>query len=366
MTKFAESRCTDLDSLCSALLLAYLRTHTSPHNLHVPLCHLHRDDLTLRPEFTEVLRRASASPNDVITLDELSEVASAAEFKENTEWLLVDHNCLTGKLEQYRDRVIGCIDHHDDEGCVPRESSIRVIEKTGSCTSLVANHCRDAWDELKSQENAVEVDSQIAYLALGPILIDTNNLENKDKTTALDENAVKFLEGKVSTANFDTTSFFNTIAKLKEDISPLSMRDILRKDYKEWEDGGLKLGTSSVPASFSVLQEKAGDESQLVGHIENWGQEKELDLVTVLTAFKKDGNFSRELLLLASSKSGIDAVKRFEDEQTGELGLSAWGDGKLDSDEQHKWRKCWNQANVKNSRKQVAPMLRQAMDAPGK
>ncbi|KAH8194722.1 hypothetical protein TruAng_011115 [Truncatella angustata] len=354
----------DLDSLCSALLLAYLRTYTPPHTLHIPLCHLHRDDLTLRPEFTEVLKRASVSPDDVLTLDELSKAAGAAGFKENTHWLLVDHNSLTGKLEPYKDRVVGCIDHHDDEGLVPQDSSPRVIEKSGSCASLVVNHCKEAWDELKSLENADEVDSQVAQLALGPILIDTNNLENKDKTTPFDEDAVQFLETKISgSANYDRASIFTTVSGLKENISPLSIRDVLRKDYKEWEDGGLKLGMSSVPADLSALQDKAGGAQNLIRDIADWGKEKDIDLVCVMTAFKKEGKFSRELLLLARSEQGVNAAKRFEAGNKDKLELSTYRAGELDAIEDGKWRKCWSQARVENSRKQVAPILREAMGA---
>lgn len=299
----------------------------------------------------------------MITLDELHDVSGAAGFRENTEWLLVDHNSLTGTLESYKDQVIGCVDHHDDEGKVPKDSSIRVIEKCGSCASLVVKHCKDAWDELKSLEGAAEVDSQLAYLALGPIVSDTNNLESKDKTTSDDKDAVQYLESKIASANANRTSFFNAVAKLKGDIEPLSMRDVLRKDYKEWKDGGLRLGTSSVPASFSDLRQKAGDDTQLFNVIEEWGDEKKLDLVTVMTAFKKEGIFCRELLLLARTHKGIDAAKRFEKSYEEELGLSTWSDGKLDTSEHQKWRKCWKQGNVKNSRKQVAPMLRHVMAA---
>ncbi|KAM0810586.1 hypothetical protein AB5N19_10935 [Seiridium cardinale] len=361
LTFVVGNESADLDSLCSALLLAYLRTYTPPHTLHIPLCHLPRDDLTLRPEFTEVLKRAATSPDDVITLDELSEAASSSGFKDNSQWLLVDHNSLTGKLEPYKDSIVGCIDHHADEGHVPQNSSVRVIDKSGSCASLVVNQCKQAWEELKTLDNAEEVDSQLSYLALGPILVDTINLTDKNKTTSFDKDAVRFLEGKINSAKFDRAEFFSTVSGLKEDISSLSVRDVLRKDYKEWDDGGLKLGTSSVPAHFGELQEKAGDAQKLADAVEKWGAEKGLDIVAVLAAFTQDGNFSRELMLLGRSEKGIDAAKRFEAESKGKLELSLWGEGKLDSDEEGKWQKCWSQAKVENSRKQVAPMLRQAM-----
>ncbi|ETS83193.1 hypothetical protein PFICI_05069 [Pestalotiopsis fici W106-1] len=371
LTFVVGNESADLDSLCSALLLAYLRTYTPPHTLHIPLCHLARDDLTLRPEFTEVLRRASASPDDVITLDDLSAASSASAGNLDADWLLVDHNCLTGRLEAYANRVIGCIDHHADEGRVPRDASPRVLEQSGSCASLVVDYCREAWDELKSKSAAAEegeqVDAQLAALALGPIVIDTTNLEAKTKTTAYDVEAVRYLEGKLAANTegrppFDRTAYFTALAGLKEDISPLSMRDVLRKDYKEWDQGGLKLGTSSIPASFVNLRDKAGNGAQLAQVVEKWGDEKGLDLVAVMTAFKEaEGNFSRELMLVARSEKGVEAAKRFEHEYRGKLELNEWRGGELDHVTEAAWRKCWTQGKVENSRKQVAPMLRQAM-----
>ena len=61
----------DLDSLCSALLFAYFRTHTPPHTLHIPLSNLPRADLALRPELNAVLNPAGLKPEDLVTLSDL-------------------------------------------------------------------------------------------------------------------------------------------------------------------------------------------------------------------------------------------------------------------------------------------------------
>lgn len=354
----------DLDSLCSALLLAYLRTYTPPHTLHIPLCHLARDDLSLRPEFAEVLRQAAASPDDVLTLDDLPAVVD-----DDARWLLVDHNCLTGRLARFDggDRVVGCVDHHADEGRVPGGAEPRVLEHSGSCASLVVDYGRAAWDELRSSSSSAdsEVDAQLAKLALAPVIIDTTNLEAETKTTAFDVEAVRYLEGEIlKGVAFDRSAYFSALARLKEDISPLSLRDVLRKDYKEWDEGGLKLGTSSVPASMADLRRKAGGAAELVDAAEAWGDEGGLDLVAVMTAFKPaGGEFGRELMLLARSPKGVEAAGRFEKEYEGKLELRGWERGELDCVGEGVWRKCWSQGRVENSRKQVAPMLRQAMDS---
>ncbi|KAI1083453.1 DHH phosphoesterase [Whalleya microplaca] len=364
----------DLDSLCSALILAYFRTHTPPHTLHIPLCHLPRSDLALRPEFTAALAGASLAPDDVLTL---SELPSPADLRpEDSRWLLVDHNAMTGDLGRvYGSAVVGCIDHHEDEGVVARGgAAVRVLEKSGSCMSLVLEHCREAWEALSREhgtEGNKEANAQLARLALAPILIDTSALGNRDKTTDHDERAVAIAEARVrvSDGEYDRGWFFCQLTKLKEDITGMSLGDVFRKDYKEWDEGPgagarLKLGTSSVPQAFATLVHKAGGEGAFVAELEKWGALKEVDLVAVLTTSKEgDEKFRREMLVWArTGPEAVRAAKAFVRSHGEELGLGTWGDGKLDAEEgDTSWRRCWTQDRVENSRKQIAPMLRDAL-----
>ncbi|KAI1776889.1 DHH phosphoesterase [Hypoxylon cercidicola] len=370
----------DLDSLCSALLLAYFRSHEPPHTLHIPLCNLARDDLALRPELGAVLRRAAVTPDDVLTLTDLPGVDSLRP--EDTRWLLVDHNVMTGALGRtYGSRVVGCVDHHEDEGKVSRDASPRVVEKCGSCASLVVAQCAGTWDALaREPEGARRTNAQLAYLALAPVLIDTNNLRSRDKTTARDERAVAVAEARIledggagagaaeaEAEAYDRDRFFAHVAALKEDLSAMSLRDILRKDYKEWtaDGGGARLGMSSAPQSFAFLVAKAGDEEAFVRELERWGVGRGIDVVVVLTTSKDDrGTFRRELLVWARSGPEVAAaVKKFAGGAGREkLGLGTWGDGRLDAEDgEGGWRRCWTQARVENSRKQIAPMLREAL-----
>ncbi|KAI5917222.1 exopolyphosphatase [Camillea tinctor] len=387
LTFVVGNESADLDSLCSALLLAYFRTHHHSNSnngiLHIPLCHLPRADLALRPEFHAVLADAGAGPDDVLTLDELP--SSPHLRPEDTRWLLVDHNVLTGSLGAlYGDRAIGCIDHHPDEGGnVLRVDDIseplRIIEKTGSCTSLVLEHCKDIWDALSAEEvrgkegtETTSIDTQLARLALGPILIDTNNLGDEHKTTEHDVHAVGIAESKIRGAgdvSYDRAAFFARVAALKEDISRMSFRDIFRKDYKEWTDErtGLKLGTAAVPRSFAyVVGQKApvAGEGDFVEELGRWGEEKGLDINAVLDGFvDEDGVFHREVLVWArGSEKAVRAAKAFAEVNAEKLQLRTWGDGKLDlDDETEGWRRCWDQGRLEHSRKQIAPMLRDAM-----
>lgn len=87
--------------------------------LHIPVCHLYRADLALRPEFAAVLRDVDVKGEDVFTLEDVlpphhhhhggggnpptSNGAAKEEddiiiHPEDTRWLLVDHNAMTGAL----------------------------------------------------------------------------------------------------------------------------------------------------------------------------------------------------------------------------------------------------------------------------
>ena len=87
-----------------------------------------------------VLKHAGLTLKDLLTLSELPDLKP-----EETRWLLVDHNSLTGPLTKYSEQVTGCVDHHADEDVVRKDASPRVVEPCGSCMSLVVDEERQIW-----------------------------------------------------------------------------------------------------------------------------------------------------------------------------------------------------------------------------
>ncbi|KAI1435002.1 exopolyphosphatase-like protein [Xylaria sp. CBS 124048] len=384
LTFVVGNESADLDSLCSALLLAYFRTYAPPQllskargagTLHIPVCHLYRPDLALRPEFTAVLRDADIRGEDVFTLED---VLSRGDISpEETRWLLVDHNALTGSLAApFASRVGGCVDHHADEDVVARDAEIRVIERSGSCASLVVECCAEIW-EMLAQDDGDEsgdreiIDDRIARLALASIMLDTAGLQEPSRTTEHDKRAVELAEARIAGPGvYDREGVFARLSALKEDLADMTFRDVLRKDYKEWRVDELGLGTSSVPRGFGYLtreKEGSGNGAALKEALANWGVERDgvakIDLVAILTAFRDaEGTFRRELLVWGRSEVGVRAARRFEERYGGELGLTAWEGGKLDLDGgEQQLRRCWTQGSVSYSRKQLAPMLRDVL-----
>lgn len=206
---------------------------------------------------------------------------------------------------------------------------------------------------------------------MGPILIDTNNLQSKDKTRESDIDAVHFLESliekapKISETPWNRDQYFSLITTAKEDIGQMSLRDILRKDYKQWNERGMNLGISSVVQDITFLLSKVGSNEKFLKVLGEWGGEKKLDICAVMTTSHKDGVFKRELLVWALGEKGVECLKRFKRDGGEKLGLRVWGEGLLDlnrnGDGEKEMRNCWWQERIENSRKQVAPLLRQSM-----
>lgn len=364
----------DLDSLCSAVVFAYLRSHTQPkHTLHIPLANIPREDLPLRPELSKALSYAGVGVEDLLTLSDLEEVVKAHGLEPtDTRWLLVDHNALTGTLaERFASRVVGCVDHHEDEGVVSQDTANepRVLRKTGSCMSLVVEYCQDAWDALSKtsghEEGDGDLDSQLARIALAPIVIDTNNLKSKAKTTPTDVKIAEMLEAKIANKkeDFKRKKYHKKLSELKEDISQFSYRDNFRKDFKSWTEDGLVLGTSSIPRGFKYMLENIGDKESLLREFRAFAQDKKLDIASIMTSSAKDdGVFKRNLLVWGLNEKAVRAVERFVEAQKENLGLEPFHHVDLSGgDGQHEVRYCWNQHQTGNSRKQLAPMLRSAM-----
>ncbi|KAI4137273.1 MAG: hypothetical protein L6R39_007370 [Caloplaca ligustica] len=410
ITIVAGNESADLDSLTSSILYAYIRSLAPPRNafspLYVPLLNIPAADISLRPEFEILFRHANISAGHLVTIDDLLNPEDRSEHlqPENTQWCLVDHNKLQGPLgERYSDRVHGVIDHHEDEGAVPQftDPEPRVIEKCGSCTSLVIRTLKSSWEastgdsslssgaahaQGESLANDASMtrtwDAQVAKMALASILDDTANLTAEGKVEKADVAAVEYLEAKISlspkdAAQWNRDEFYEEINAVERNIDGLDFNDILRKDYKQWTEAGLKLGISSVVKPLEFLAQKATQddsdvdkETQFVTAIGDFMAVRDLTVFAIMTTSTSEaGEFQRELYVQALS-AGHAAASTFAKEAVNELKLEDHGikalegkPGAMQPSSEGPWRKVWMQRDLGKSRKQVAPLLRRAMAA---
>ncbi|KAK5164614.1 Exopolyphosphatase [Saxophila tyrrhenica] len=374
----------DLDSITCAIVYGYVHSNTpaarKAGKYIIPVTNIPASELRLRPELTALLKHANLKPSDLVTLDDLGKIQDVLP-PSTTSWTLVDHNVLQDALgEHFSASVTGVIDHHEDEGKVPEDAQPRIIEKTGSCSSHVANYCRETWEHVSSgastsgaalgqgdgaiDDSAYTVtwDAHVAKLALGSILIDTINLGDSNKVTEHDKKAVKYLEAKINVSpqtskTYDRNTFYQEINNAKSNLDELSLQDILGKDYKQWTEGDLRLGISSCVRSIEYLESK---QENLVPGLIKFAKEHDLDIFAVMTAHNDGASFQRQLLLLAVKEGrAIDLTKKFADQFEQKLQLDHSTTKSEDSEAL--WLQLWEQKNLAASRKQVAPMLREAM-----
>ncbi|KAL9629591.1 MAG: hypothetical protein Q9204_005180 [Flavoplaca sp. TL-2023a] len=420
----------DLDSLTSSVLYSYVRSLAPPSAaftpLYIPLLNIRAADIRLRPEFEAVFRHANIDASHLVTLEDLLEANESPLDPKDVTFVLVDHNRLQGELsEKYAARVRGIVDHHDDEGtfCSEINPEPRIIEKCGSCTSLIVRTIRSSWESIAggsslasgaahaqgdssvSDESMTRTwNAQIAKMALASILIDTANLTAEDKVEEADVEAVKYLESKIQlspqdAAQWDRDKFYESIDSAKRNIDAMDFEDILRKDYKQWTENGLNLGVSSVVKPLEFLIKKVGGDlpevkQQLfVTSIGDFMAIRRLTIFAIMTTFtSKSGEFQRELYVQALS-SGYAAAHVFAEQAKVELRIqdhdvaSCKELGSVKPLDQGPWyapfppfcgrcstsdyfhskvdhvnrRKVWLQRDVSKSRKQVAPLMRKAM-----
>ena len=306
----------------------------------------------------------------------------------------MDHNKLQGDLGyQYSSKVQGVIDHHEEESAVPENTDPepRVIEKCGSCTSLVVRQCKTAWDSISSSslstgaahgQGEVAIndspvtqvwDAQVAKMALASILVDTANLTAPGKVEQVDLDSVDYLEAKIRMSpkdarTWDRDSYYKELDEAKRDIASLSFAEVLSKDYKEWTESDTKLGVSSVvkPLDFLVQNASEKEISSFEDQLQQFMDERGLSIFAIMTtSTSSEGEFKRELLLEANSSASSSAIRFVERgiSQFQLMDLTIKGIPTPDQPGQH-WRKTWLQKDVSKSRKQVAPLLRKAMNSP--
>ncbi|RPA86182.1 DHH phosphoesterase [Ascobolus immersus RN42] len=336
----------DLDTLCSSLLVTYLAPHPT-----LPLFPIESPDFVLRPELGYLLSTLSLPATALPTLDSLP-----INPKHVTTLHLVDHNTPSLQLTSLfpHATVSHILDHHADEGDY-KDISTRLIEKAGSCSSIVTTFYKDRW---KLDGSALEC--ALARCGLAALASDTDGLKNR--VEQVDKDAKEIYDAVLAKGGqkVDFAQLERTLREKKNDVAGLSVRDLLRRDYKEWFCKPGTIGIASLPLSLGTVVAEKKNKAWIEG-MTAYAKEKNLAVLGVMTAFEKDGEggkFSRELVLWGFSEAGKKFVEAFEKSLEGkQLQLETWC-GPL----QVVGFKVWDQNNVQASRKQVGPLVREGFD----
>jgi exopolyphosphatase len=336
----------DMDSVVSSIGFSYFSSlanaEADVHKQILPVISFHRDDLKLRKDIEYTLHKVGLFEDDLIFINDVAKLKC-----DRYELNLVDHNEIDSeffKSEGIREKVtvVSVIDHHVDGGLYGDATNPRVIETCGSCSSLVYRYfAKEIVDATLSEPER--------ELLLTPILIDTSCLTQR--TENADKEAVAALtKGHETTVNLEALT--DKAKAEKHNTTGLTMYDLLRKDYKEYDDCGtdLKLGISSVGESISQLRKRYGGDTVVAAAVAEWMQQRHLYVFALMTSYVDDGDaFNREIALFTSVPGLKEALVA---QLAGSLRLEPAAG--VDS--------VWYfQRDVQKSRKAVAPLLRAAL-----
>ncbi|OAF98970.1 DHH phosphoesterase [Paraphaeosphaeria sporulosa] len=255
----------DLDSMASALTWAYHLEHSTQNTSNptkaIALLQTQTDALDLRPENKLALKNSkmTSGHDDLLTMDELPEDPETLALKLRGI-VLVDHASPLRKWETAK--IISIFDHHVDKGTAP-DASPRIFEKVASCTSLVA---RQMFDEFYKLPEEYHLPHELLELILSAISIDSGGLKDATET---DLHAAKRVFERSQWADRDLHEQMEAVdewlSDAKKDLDDLSVRDLLRRDWKgdlvdtpSPRTPTVSLGFASIPYSLDEQIEKTG------------------------------------------------------------------------------------------------------------
>lgn len=308
--------------------------------------------------------------NDVCTLDDISTIDPA-----RTGLFLVDHNVLRGKLAELynfdnhperKELVEGIIDHHEDENYFSEfEENMKQydIQNSGSCSSLVTKWIMGEHLLRNSSSNKIngaqllrENPSEahdIAQLLLSAILIDNANLTQK--VTSHDPTACNSLAEFIPEINFST--FYNQIQSVKGSIDGMTLQDLLRRDYKEYDTPTGKLGMSTINRTISFLHSHFPTFEK---EFKTFVSERNLMTHITMTVSGQGDEFRRGGMVLSRKE---DVLKPFERKGKEKYGIHGVEIPEEIEDIKDGW-KVWvyEQDDISASRKQIAPLILEIME----
>ncbi|KAK4048164.1 hypothetical protein OIO90_005928 [Microbotryomycetes sp. JL221] len=311
----------DTDSMVAALALAYTFSHDkeSPHQKAVALLQTELDALYLRPENGLVLKSARFRNRhgDILSVDELP--IKPKELSHRIKGIaLVDHNVPLSSWSNAS--VVSIIDHHVDRGKY-LTAKPRIIEMTGSSTSLVARYMLDNIDAISA---AGRVDSmhgpipqELVEMMLRTIALDTSGLK-KAQTTDIDRQVAKELFALSSWSSEDLktrmSKLDDELSASKTDLSALDVRGLLRRD---WKGDGIEtkskrypvvnMGFASAPVSLDGQIERTPEQTapEWFAIERAWTSEIGADVSVCMTNSKDaKGNKQREIAIVVAHGFG--------------------------------------------------------------
>ncbi len=252
---------------------------------------------------------ASLNPESTVVLEKFG-MAAPEEIKDaaGKEIALVDHSDIGQAPANIGDaEVVAIVDHHKI-GDITTNNPILFNAQPVGCTCTVLNEMYKI--------NNVDIPKDIAGVMLCAILSDTVNFKSPTCTDA-DKAAVADL--KAIAGVDDTDALFMDMLKAKSSVDGVPAKDLLFRDYKDFDMNGNKVGVGQL--ELATLDQVADIRD---------------DLYKAMEEVKADGRHTVLLMLTDVVKEGTDLVVISDDNALiegafdGKLdGTSMWIDGMM-------------------------------------
>jgi manganese-dependent inorganic pyrophosphatase len=259
----------DTDSVTSAIAFAALLT---AQGMEAKAC-MQIDAKNLNPESTTVLKRFGLAAPELLTDAAGKDIA------------LVDFSDLAqGPANLASANLVAVVDHHKI-GDVTTNTPILFRAEPVGCTGTVLNKM--------FKEAGIAIPKNIAGGMLAAILSDTVNFKSPTCTDA-DKAAVNDLKVVAGVSN--TEELFMEMLKAKSAVAGVSAKDLLFRDYKDFDMKGSKVGVGQLElATLDQVADVRGD------------------LMKAMQAVKADGRHTVLLMLTDVVKEGTDLVVLSDD-----------------------------------------------------
>lgn len=278
----------DTDAVCAAIALADLKS-----KLGVECKPVVQGEVNAESQF--VLDKFGMNAPELIT------------DATDKQIFLVDHSDLSQSLDNLeKGELLGIVDHHK-VGDVTTPNPIEVWTWPVGCSCTVLKNMYEFY--------GVEIPKNIAGIMLCSILSDT--VIFKSATCTEDDKKVGDALAKIAGVE-DLTSLGMEMFKVKSAIEGTPIRDLVQRDYKDFDMSGNKVGIGQLEVVDLSLLDSVKDD--LAKDIKNLKQEGNYHSVfLLLTDIMKEGS---ELLIATEDSSVVE--KAFNTTPEGE---KAWLNG---------------------------------------
>jgi len=266
----------DTDSVTSAISFANLLKAQGKDA--VACMQTTADDLN--PESTTVLARFNLDTPETLTDVAGKEVA------------LVDFSDLAqGPANLDSAEIVAIVDHHKI-GDVTTNNPILFNAQPVGCTGTILTGMYKA--------SGVEIPKDIAGGMLSAILSDTVNFKSPTCTDA-DKEAVAEL--KTIAGVEDTDELFMEMLKAKSSIDGVSMKDLIFRDYKDFDMNGKKVGCGQL--ELATLDQVADIRDELYKALEEVKADGRHTVLLMLTDVVKEGT---DLMVVSDDASLVESA----------------------------------------------------------